>query len=473
MTRQATTQIHDERRRRWFVFSIAFAALMVNVDTYSVNVSLPAIAGHFDVSVADASWALLAYNLTVTGGLLVAGRLGDRFGLRRVFLLGFLLYALSSLVCALSPRFEMLVAARAVQGLGGAVLFGLSPAMVPRFLPPGVRGQAFGILASAAAFGMTIGAPLGGFIADAFSWRGIFMVNVIIGCAAFLLGRYILPDDRAAASAGGTPKGLDIPGGILSALATLLLAYGLISAPVKGWDAPEVWIALATGVALFAVFVRHERRTRDPLLDLSLFRQAAFCYGNATSLLMYLYLAGTNLAMPFYLARVQGQDSHQIGLTMLAFSLAFLVTGVLAGKAADRWNPRIQEAGALTLGMLASAGFALTLGWPGIYPALLFLALSGVSLAGFSPANNKAVLGLAPLGMEGMVAGAYRMSMRMGLIFGVCGSGFALTTAQSLPDAAEMDLAGFRWIYWAGALVLAVAAAFSLLTRPHIEKTHD
>jgi EmrB/QacA subfamily drug resistance transporter len=455
-------RLQDARQQRRFVLGVAIASLMVNVDTYSVNVSLPEIASGLGVASARASWIVLAYNLAVTGGLLVAGRLGDRFGLRRVFLLGYALYALASLACGLAPGFELLVAARALQGLGGAVLFGLSPALVPRFLPANVRGKAFATLAMAAAFGVTIGAPLGGFISGVLSWRGIFAVNVLVGGAALLAGRRILPDDRAGGAAGaGTPLGLDLTGGLLSAGAALLVAYGLVRAPALGWTAPPVWGSLAAGVVALAAFVWREQRVREPLLDLGLFRNRAFACGLASSFLMYVFLAGTNLAMPFYLAHAQGLGSAETGGVMLVYALCFLAGGGVARWAADRCSARRLEAGALALGMAAAAGFAVSLARPGLAPAVLQLACFGVALAVFSPANNKTVMDLAPRGREGMVAGAYRMTMRLGLVFGVCGSSMALAWGGSA--AAASPWAGYRAAYAAGATVLGLALLLSSL----------
>ena len=218
------TQAMTNNRGIWILFSIAFATFMVNADSYIVNISLPVIADYFHVGTEAVSWVVMSYQLTVTALLLVFGTLGDRIGIKRLFMLGYAVFTLSSLFCAISPTLGWLVASRALQGIGASVLYALTPAMVPRYLPLEQRGPAFGALATAAALGISVGTPLGGLITGLLSWHWAFLINIPIGIVAMLVAKRVLPMDQSASEKAPLPS-FDYAGSFFSALALVSLIY--------------------------------------------------------------------------------------------------------------------------------------------------------------------------------------------------------------------------------------------------------
>ncbi|MDD2502018.1 MAG: MFS transporter, partial [Geobacter sp.] len=252
MDTTAIAEPEDKGRYRRILFSIAFASFMVNVDTYIVNISLPTIAAGFHTSTANVSLVSMAYQLTVTGFLLIFGRLGDRMSIKKIFMFGYGLFTLSSLFCGLSNSLMALVISRALQGVGASVLYALTPAMVPKFLPENMRGPAFGSLATAAALGVMVGNPLGGIITGYLSWQWIFYINIPVGIVAMLVCWKVIPEEDAVR--GTERRQIDLPAALLSFLFLLGLMYSLNRVNEYGWRSPLIWGSLASTLVMLAAF---------------------------------------------------------------------------------------------------------------------------------------------------------------------------------------------------------------------------
>jgi EmrB/QacA subfamily drug resistance transporter len=456
------------------LFSIAFATFMVNADSYIVNISLPTISSYFNADTEAVSWVVMSYQLTVTALLLVFGTLGDRIGIKRLFMLGYGLFTLSSLFCALSPTLGWLVASRALQGIGASILYALTPAMVPRYLPPDQRGPAFGALATAAALGISVGTPLGGLITGLLSWHWAFLINIPIGIVAMLVAKRVLPPDAAAPAQTALPS-FDYAGSIFSALALVSLIYSFSKFNTLGFSL-TVQGALGLFVTSLTIFVLWERRAAHPLLDYSLFRSPAFNFGNLANFLCLSYLAGHNFITPFYLMTVKELPTEKAGTVFLLYSLIYMGMGPLAGQLSKRINPRILCTIALLLGVLVSFGFSYLLGGKGMLPVYGYFVGLALVMATFIPSNNNVVMGMAPPGKQGAVSGSFRMVGRVGMTVGVClfQSIFALAALQTAgsmnADALKtVDrphlLAAFSLVYSVGGGMFIVAAISSFFAR--------
>lgn len=459
---------------RLILFSIAFATFMVNADSYIVNISLPVISGYFKADTEAVSWVVMAYQLSATALLLVFGTLGDRLGIKRLFMAGYGVFTLSSLLCALSPSLGWLVAGRVLQGVGASVLYALTPAMVPRYLPPEMRGPAFGALATAAALGISVGTPLGGLITGLLSWHWAFLINIPIGIAAMLVCQWVLPEDRASATSMPLPA-FDYPGSILSATVLVSLIFSLSKLNSLGASSPVVQGALTVCGASLLLFVLWERHTPHPLLDYSLFRIPAFNFGNLANFLCLCYLAGHNFITPFYLMTVKELPTERAGVVFLLYSLIYMGMGPLAGLLSRRINPRLLCTGALLLGMLVSLGFSRLLHGSGMAPVYAYFAGLALVMATFIPSNNNVVMGMAPPGRQGAVSGTFRMVGRVGMTVGVClfQAVFALAAlsagslhADALKAIDRLHLLdAFSTVYTMGAVLFSVAAVSSFLAR--------
>ncbi|MDR0734226.1 MAG: MFS transporter [Elusimicrobiota bacterium] len=441
-------------KNKLLVLAISVASFMVNLDTYIINVSLPSIAAGFKASTADVSWVAMAYNLTVVSLLLIFGKLGDKIGLKPLFIAGFIIFTLSSMLCGAAPSLFLLVTGRLLQGIGAAILYALPQAMIPKYLPKELRGMAFGILAGAAALGITLGAPLSGIITGLASWRWVFFINLPVGILAVMILRYSVPQKNTAAK---TEARFDITGAALSFITALLFAFWINRGGIHGWGAPLMISCLLSAVLFFGMFIAREKKTKYPLLDLTLFGNAAFGFANLAMFLVSAFLAGTNFLMPFYLAEVKGLSPAATGALFMIYSVSYMLAGIASGRVSNKIPARMLCAASMFMASCALAGFALIMNYDGIYYAALYFVLTGIAFAFFITSNNNFVMSMAPENKEGMVSGAHRMVGRVGMLCGVAvfEAVFALRGAGNL-------LGGFRAAYALGAAMCFCAMLLSL-----------
>jgi EmrB/QacA subfamily drug resistance transporter len=449
---------NDAGRQRRIIFSIAFVSFMVSVDTYVVNISLPTIAKNFGVNTGDVSWVVLAYLIAVTSSLLIFGKLGDRIGLKRVFISGFVIFTGASLLCGVSSSLGMLIFSRFLQGIGGSMLLGMAPAMIPRLLPGGLRGSAFGYYATAAALGITLGTPLGGIITGYFSWHWIFLINVPTGIWAIWYSNGAIPGDTAR---GRGDDSFDYFGAVLLVLCLSLLVYALNTGGEAGWTSPVIIASFLSGSLLLAFFIYWERRARPPLLDLTLFDDREFTLGNLASCFAVSVQAGSNFLLPFYLERLKKLPPQQAGMVILVYSIVYMAGSIFFGKMSDRVKPRTLCAWGMALGTAAAVFFALTLDRPGLFSVVVFLGVIAIAYAMFIPSNNNLVMGMASQGKLGTVSGLFRMGIYVSLVAGVC-IFETLFSAYTGGSTAGGMVEGFRNSYLLGGLFCFLSVAFSL-----------
>jgi len=261
---------------RWVLLATVLGSAMASIDATVVGIALPAIGHDFGSSLATLQWVVTAYTLTLAGLLLFAGALGDKYGRKLVFLIGVIWFAVASLLCAVAPDSAFLITARAVQGIGAALLTPGSLAIIEASFRPDDRSRAIGAWSGLSGVGVAIGPFLGGWLIQAVSWRLIFVINLPLAILVVAVALRHVPESRDPAATGK----LDVTGGALVTLGLVGLTYGLIEGPAKGWTHPGPLAALLAGVVLLAVFVVWERRTPAPMLQLSLFHSTQFTVAN-------------------------------------------------------------------------------------------------------------------------------------------------------------------------------------------------
>jgi EmrB/QacA subfamily drug resistance transporter len=354
---------------------------VVSVDATVVNVALPSITDDLGGGLAGQQWVANAYLLTLAALILISGSLADLFGERRLFVLGVLGFGVTSVLCALAPSIEVLVAARALQGVSGALLTPASLAIIIAVFPPAERGKAIGTWTAWGGIGILIGPLLGGQIVDSLSWRWVFGINVpLVALTLALAARYVPEGHRAE----GPRPHVDVRGAVLCALGLAGPTFALIEQPMLGWGDPRVWGFGIAGLVLFALFLRHEARAREPMLPLGLFARRNFRWGNVETLAMYGGLSVMTFFLVLFLQQVAGFSALQAGTIMLVPTGVMFALSRRFGALADRFGPRlfmgigpIVSACGLLLLMRVDASVSFV---GDLLPALLVFSL-GLSIA--------------------------------------------------------------------------------------------
>jgi len=395
------------------VIVIALGSFMAGLDATIVNIALPDIAKFFEVSTVLVSWVLNAYLIILVSLLLAASRLGDMRGYRNVFLAGFAIFTAGSALCGLSPTIDILILARMVQAVGGAVISALGAVMVTSYLAPTLRGQALGIVAMFTMLGAALGPVVGGFLTSTFSWQYIFFVNLPVGIAAIILGLRLLPQ-LAPVSPGAK---LDIPGVVLVFVALGTLIVGLTS--IQGNYPLLGTAALVVAAVFWILFYVHERRAGEPLVNVALLKNRAYSLQNVNVMLVQMAMAGVMVIMPFYLEVVKKIPTDNAGTILLALPIGMILTAPLAGKFSDVIGTKKPIlAGfvvcAVALFLLSTISPHTSVGHVVIY---LFLLGAGSGIA-FSPLNS-AVMGACEAKDRGSTSGFVKMMTNLGSSLGV------------------------------------------------------
>jgi EmrB/QacA subfamily drug resistance transporter len=337
--------------KRLVLIAAILGTTVVTVDSTVVNVALPAIEKDLGGGLAGQQWTSNAYLLTLSSLLLVAGSLGDLFGARRVFAVGVSGFGITSVFCALAPTVELLVVARALQGVFGALLTPAALAVIVATFPPDERGRAVGAWTAWGGMGTVLGPLIGGQLVDSASWRWIFAINVPIVLITLFLVLRVVPEGRPRAA----DAKVDVIGATLCALGLGGITYGLIEQPLYGWSGAMVAVPLIGGAAMFAAFVRWEARSPHPMLPLALFRRRNFAVGNIETFSMYAGLGLLFFFLVLFLQQVAGYKALEAGTTTIPVTLVMFLLSTRFGALADRYGPRFFMGGGP---LLAAAGLA-------------------------------------------------------------------------------------------------------------------
>ena len=448
-----------DSRTRWFALLVlCLGDLMIVLDVTIVGVALPSIREDLGFSEASLAWVVNAYLITFGGFLLLGGRLGDLFGHRRLFLLGIVLFTLASLACGLATSQEFLVGARAVQGLGGAVVSAVALSLIMTlFIEPAERAKAMGVFGFVAAGGGSIGVLLGGVLTDLLDWHWIFLVNLPVGVMVFALALVLIPAGRGAAAA----TTLDVAGAVTVTASLMLAVYAIVNGNEDGWTSGQTTGLLAAAAALLALFLGIEARVRSPLVPLGLFRLRNVSTANVVGILWAAAMFAWFFLSALYLQLVLGYSPLEVGLAFLPGNLIMAVFSLgLSAKLVMRFGIRLP----LALGLLlAGIGLLLFARAPvdgnfavDVLPSMILLGI-GAGMA-FNPVLLAAMSDVAP-SESGLASGVVNTSFMMGGALGLAVlASLAASRTDSLLASGDAPLAALTGGYHAAFLVGAVFA---------------
>ena len=445
------------RQRTVWTFVITTVALfMVVLDNLVVSTALPVIRVDLGASIEELEWTVNAYTLTFAAFLLTGAALGDRFGRKRLFMIGIGIFTAASAAAALAPSADWLIAARAVQGIGGAIVTPLTLTLLSAAVPAARRGAALGVWSGVAGLAVASGPLVGGAVVEGLSWQWIFWINVPLGLA-------LLPLATRLTESYGPDRALDLPGLGFASVGLLGLVWGLVNGNGHGWWSPEIVAAIAVGVGLLAAFVAWERRVQEPMLPMRFFRNRAFSAANAASLLMYFGMFGSIFLLTQFFQTAQGYSPLEAGLRILPWTAMPMIVAPIAGALSDRIGGRPLMATGLALQAIGLAWIAsvstATVGYASLVGPFV---LSGIGMALFFAPVANVVLSAVRRVEEGKASGANNAIREVGGVLGVAvlASIFARAGGYESPEAFNDGLVPAIWV---GAIAVGVGAALSLL----------
>jgi EmrB/QacA subfamily drug resistance transporter len=461
-----------DARKRWIALMVlCFGDLMIVLDTTIVNVALPSIRDDLDFSQASLAWVVNAYLLTFGGFLLLGGRLGDLFGHRRLFLIGLTIFTAASLACGLSTTQGLLVASRAIQGVGGAIVsvVVLSLLMI-MFTEPAERAKAMGTVGFVLSGGGTAGVLLGGILTDILSWHWIFLVNIPIGIAVFVACVYLLPRDQQSEQ---RPR-LDIAGAVTVTLSLLLAVYAIVNGNEKGWTSGQTLGLLGAALALMVSFLVIESRVADPLVPLRLFKHRNLSVANGVGILMPAAMFGWFFFSALYLQLILGYSPLEVGFAFLPSTLVWGASSLwLSDKLIMRLGiktPMLIGFSLFVIGLLLYARVPVDGNYfMDVFPGMIIMGFAGGIT--FNPILLAAMGDVEPT-EAGLASGIVNTSFMMG---GALGLAILAAAAASRTDSliasggSQLDalIGGYHLAFLLGALFAAAAAvlAAALLKR--------
>jgi EmrB/QacA subfamily drug resistance transporter len=446
---------------RWVLAATVLGSGIAFIDATVVNIALPSIGSDLEAGLAGLAWVINAYTLTLAALILLGGSLGDRFGRRKVFVIGVAWFAAASLLCGIAPNIEMLVLARALQGVGGALLTPGSLAILQASFRPEDRARAIGAWSGLAGIAGAAGPFLGGWLIQFASWRWIFLINLPVAAVVIFIAARHVPESRDS----GAPTSIDVAGAVLGAVGLGLLTYGLTAWPNHSFSAPGVWLSLLAGLVFLAGFFVRERLAKAPMLMLDIFSSRLFTSTNAVTFAVYAALGGVFFWLVLFLQVVGGYSPIAAGLALIPVTALLLLLSARAGAWGQRVGPRLP----MTVGPLLSATGVMGLTRLDVDSTYLVDALGPVVVFSLGLALTVApltatVLAAVPDNNAGLASGVNNAVARIAsllavatlpLLVGLSGDGYS--------DPAALEPA-FRIAMWICAGLLAtgglVAAAF-------------
>jgi EmrB/QacA subfamily drug resistance transporter len=460
--------IFAEENRKWLTLAaVSFGLFMIMLDNTVVNVALPSIQRDLGADLSELEWIVTGYALTFASLMLVGGKLADAYGRRLVFVVGIVVFTAASLACGLATSSEMLIAARVLQGAGAALMNPATLSIIAATFPPRQRGTAIGIWAGTSAMALAIGPLVGGLITEHLDWSWIFFVNVPIGVLGIAVSYLFIDESRDE-----THASLDVPGLATSAVGLFALTYGLIEANTYGWTSPRIVGAFVVSAVALVSFVVIERRRRDAMLPLDLFRIGTYTGANLVVLLVALAMFGVFFFVSLYMQNVLGYSAVETGAAFLPMTILIILVAPVAGRTSDRLGSR----GLMTVGMLLVAVQLTMLSRLGadasfwqLLPALL---IGGVGMASTMTPSAAAATRSVPVDKAGVGSAVLNSARQVGGTMGIAIMGAIM--AAELGDQPSVDafMRGFEraLLVAAGIAVVGAVVAF-VLVRPHEEAT--
>ena len=464
-----------ENKKWWALAAVSFGLFMIMLDNTIVNVALPAIEHSLHMSISSLEWIVTAYALTFAALLITGGKLGDMFGRRKMFIVGLVVFTLASLACGLAPSAGFLIGARAVQGIGAALMNPATLSIITATFPPKERGQAIGIWAGVSALALAIGPLLGGLIVDNINWHWIFYVNVPVGVVGIVVSYFFIRESRDTSH----EQSIDLPGLVTSGAALLALSYALIEGNNHGWTSPEILGLFVGAAVLLAAFILLELRQRLAMLDLSLFKIGSFVGANLVAMLVSLGMFGVFFYISLYVQNILGYSPTKAGAIFLPMTVLIILVAPIAGKLSDRVGSRwLMGAGMGILGvsLLLYQRIGLHTGFWSLLPQLL---LGGVGMALTMSPMTSAAMGSVPIDKAGVGSGVLNSFRQVGGSLGIALMGAILLSYQHPTRlkqvAAQQFVDGLHAALLVSAVIAFAAAAVAIVlvrTKPAVERAH-
>ncbi len=418
---------------KWFVLAaVGMGIFLVTIDGTIVNVALPTLVRELDTDFATVQWVVLAYLLTLSTLLLSMGRLGDMVGKKPVYITGFVLFTLSSLLCGLAPTIYWLIGFRVLQAIGAAMTQALGTAIITEAFPDSERGKALGTGGTLVSIGVVLGPTLGGLLIESFSWHWIFLVNLPVGIIGVLMVMRYVPNFQ--------PEGeqqFDYAGAAVLFIGLLTLLLGLTLGQQWSFADRRVWLMLAGALLLIGLFIGIEARVAEPMIDLRLFRNQLFSINLITGLAVFIAVAGIFILLPFYLEGVLGYGPRQVGFLVAAVPILLGVTAPISGLLSDRYGTRLIASIGLAIlvgGYLAMSRFTAQ---TNLTYYLIAVLPFGAGMGTFQSPNNSAVMGAVPRNKLGIASGLLAITRTLGQTTGIAVLG-AFWAARVMVYAGEV-----------------------------------
>jgi EmrB/QacA subfamily drug resistance transporter len=461
-------RIFAEENRKWLTLgSVSLGLFMIMLDNTVVNVALPSIQRDLDSDLSELEWIVTGYALTFASLMLVGGKVADAYGRRLIFVVGIVVFSLASLLCGVAGSSEMLIGARVLQGAGAALMNPATLSIIAATFPPRQRGTAIGIWAGTAALALAIGPLVGGLITEHLEWSWIFFVNVPIGALA-IVASYLFIDE----SRDETHASLDIPGLATSALGLFALTYGLIEANTYGWTSARIVGAFVLAAVALGSFVVIERRRRQPMLPLELFRNGTYVGANLVVLLVALAMFGIFFFVSLYMQNILGYSPVETGAAFLPLTILIILVAPIAGKTSDRIGSR----GLMTAGMILIAvqlvlfsRLTVDASFWNLLPAFL---IGGVGMALTMTPSAAAATRSVPVDKSGVGSAVLNSARQVGGTMGVAIMGAIIAAEVGGDRTPEAFMRGFETALLVAAGIAVVGAVVAyVLVRPHEEAT--
>jgi len=459
-------RIFAEENRKWMTLAaVSFGLFMIMLDNTVVNVALPSIQRDLDADLSELQWIVTGYALTFASLMLVGGKVADAYGRRRIFVLGIVVFTIASLLCGLAASSEMLIGARVLQGAGAALMNPATLSIIAATFPPRQRGTAIGIWAGVSALALAIGPLVGGLITEHISWHWIFFVNVPVGVLGIVASYAFIDESRDE-----THASLDLPGLATSAVGLFALTYGLIEANTYGWTSGRIVGAFAVAVISLVSFVVIERRRREAMLPLDLFRSGTYTGANLVTLLVALAMFGVFFFVSLYMQNILGYSAVETGAAFLPLTILIILVAPVAGRSSDRFGSR----GLMTTGMVLIAlqlvmfsRLSADASFWNLLPAFL---VGGVGMALTMTPSAAAATRSVPVDKAGVGAAVLNSARQVGGTMGIAIMGAIMAAEIGGEPTPEAFMRGFEraLLVAAGIAVVGAVVAF-VLVRPHEE----
>ncbi len=464
----------SKKRRSQILAVIAIGTFMAPLDSSVVNIALPSITKSLNTTFGVVEWVVMSYLLIISSLLLTFGRMGDMYGHKRIYITGFGIFTVGSVLCGLAPNIAALIAFRVTQAVGAGMMMSMGPAIVTNITPPQERGRALGVTAVAVSVALATGPILGGFLTARFGWPSIFFINIPVGILAIFLSQRVIPETK-----GHETQPFDIRGAVLFFIALIGILLPLSYTEKLGWGNPYLMAGLFAGLALLILFVLVENRIKYPMVDMSLFKNKLFSMANLSALFNYIALFSTVIIMPFYLQQLRGLPPDQAGLLMIPMPLATMIVAPISGAISDRIDSRYLSSFGMAVVSLAMWMLSnLKVDSPQIN-IILALLLLGLGSGLFQTPNNSAIMGAVPPNRRGIASGLLASMRNVGMVLGVAISGavFSSRLASLTKGLAVKGLTGTELkvqaftgamdlVFTVSAAIAAVAIFTSLIRGP-------